>query len=177
MAESFYCATPLRVDDAAAAFPLVNMLHPDLTMELWRKFVRSATRLSPRRAGVMAIRDRRSYIHALFAYRVDDDVTHGHLLRLTLLVMGRLPGGVLTQAIIARAEELAAEFGGASIALDVAIDGLSSADFEAVRGAGFQTGGVVLIRAAHGDAAPLDANQCAGLGSRAVTIHAPGRPF
>lgn len=174
MAESFYRATALRPEEAAAAFPLANMLHRDLTIGQWRRFVRNVTRPASRRAGVIAVRDRRSYIHALFVYRVEDDVAHRHVLRLTHLIMGRLPGGVLAQSIVAHAERLAASLGDLAIALDASIDGLTRADYQAIRRAGFATGGVVLTRAPQSPRRQLDADQSSALLNAAGSPHASG---
>ncbi|WP_342363988.1 hypothetical protein [Terrarubrum flagellatum] len=122
------------------------MFHPDMTMKLWERFVRQATKEPRHRGGIVAIEDRRRYIHAVFAYRLTEDMAHGLLLRLTDLVMGRLPGGVLPRAVISYAEGLATDLGSSTIAIDASVEGISLDDYREIQGSGFRIGAVVLLR-------------------------------
>lgn len=146
MIENLYRAEPLRSSQADAVFPLVSLLHPGIAREDWQRFVRRATRLPRHRGGLMAIRDRRGYCHAVFSYRVGDDLAAGRSLRVSDVVMGRLPGVTLPRALVTCAERLAAELDSGAISIDLEQSMIAPQDREALRQAGFDASGVILTR-------------------------------
>jgi hypothetical protein len=144
--ESLYLAEPLRASQAERAYPLVSLLHPGLTPEEWRRFVRRATRFPKDRGGLMAIRDCRGYCHAVFSYRVGDELASGRSLRVSDVVMGRLPGVTLRRALVACAERLAAELACATISIDLQESMIAPQDCDALRRVGFDATGLILTR-------------------------------
>jgi hypothetical protein len=144
--DDLYRAEPLRASQAEQVYPLVSLLHPGVTPEEWRQFVRRATRMDRHRGGLMAIRDRRGYCHAVFSYRVGDILASGRSLRVSDVVMGRLPGVNLPQALVTCAERLAAELDSAAISIDLEESMVSPRDREALQRAGFDASGLILTR-------------------------------
>ncbi len=126
----------------------MRMLHPDLTEREWRTYVRRASRCAPASGGLMAITDERGYCHAIFSYRIGERMGKGRSLRVSDVVMGRLPGVTLPQALIACAERLAAEHGGPDVAIDLDRSMLAPRDSEALAAVGFEASGLVLTRRA-----------------------------
>jgi hypothetical protein len=146
--EDLYEAEPLRAAQAATVYPLVSLLHPEVTPHAWRRFVREASRLPRHRGGLMAIRDRRGCCHAVFSYRIGDDLAAGRSLRVSDVVMGRLPGVTLPRALVTCAERLANEFESSAISIDLQQSMIAPGDRAALREAGFDASGVVLTRIA-----------------------------
>jgi hypothetical protein len=144
--DELYQAEPLRAREAEGVYPLVSLMHPEMTLEAWRQFVRRSTRVPRSCGGLVAIRDRRGYVHAVFAYRFGETLQSGRALRITDIVMGRLPGGTLPRALIACAERLADELGSPCVTLDVLEDAVGAADRESLREAGFTPSGLVMTR-------------------------------
>lgn len=137
-------AEPLGPAQWGRGYALVRMLHPDLTERDWRSYIRRAARRSP--GGLMAICDARGYCHAIFSYRIGERIGKGRLLRVSDVVMGRLPGATLPKALIACAEKLAEEHGGTDVAIDLDHSMLAPRDSEALAQAGFEPSGFVLTR-------------------------------
>ena len=146
MLDDVYRAEPLRTAEAGRVYPLVNILYPEVTPEAWRLFVRRATRFPRHRGGLMAIRDSRGYCHAVFAYRVGDDLAAGKALRVSDVVMGRLPGVTLPRALVTCAERLAAELASSAVSIDLRESMIAPRDRAMLREAGFDESGVILTR-------------------------------
>ena len=146
MLDDVYRAEPLRTAEAGRVYPLVNILYPEVTPEAWRLFVRRATRFPRHRGGLMAIRDSRGYCHAVFAYRVGDDLAAGKALRVSDVVMGRLPGVTLPRALVTCAERLAAELESGAVSIDLRESMIAPRDRAMLREAGFDESGVILTR-------------------------------
>jgi len=142
-----YHARILAVAEARSAFALINLHHPEVTLEVWRDFVRRASRRPRHCGGLVAISDRRGYVHAVFAYHVNNDLRSGTALRVSDVVMGRLPGGTLPKAIIACVESLARELRTGCIQVDFIENALAPADRDALRLAGFSSSGILFSRA------------------------------
>jgi len=161
MGDGAYQARLLRADEARAAYPLVSLEHPGVTLDLWRAFARRANRGAPRRRGLVAVTDRRGTIHAVFAYQVEAGLSAAAALRVSDLVMGRLPGGALPRATLACIDRLAAELGSATVTIDVLDAALTPEDRAALGEAGFAACGVNFSRVSParsspaGPAAPL----------------------
>jgi hypothetical protein len=108
---------------ARLAYPLVRMSRPSISMEEWIAFVRRWVRLSPQQGGIMSIGDKRGYLHALFTYRLDQNLQLGCFVRIGDIIAGHLPGELLNRSIIASADRLAARIGCKSIVIEPAADG------------------------------------------------------
>lgn len=144
--DEVYRAEPLRTAQAERVYPLVSILYPEVTPEAWRQFVRRATRVPRHRGGLMAIRDSRGYCHAVFSYRVGDDLAAGKALRVGDVVMGRLPGVTLPRALVACAERLAAELDSGAVSIDLRESMIAPRDRAVLREAGFDESGFILTR-------------------------------
>ena len=146
MAEDLYCAEPLRVAQAMRAYPLVSLLFPEVTPASWRTFVRQATRLPTHRGGRIAVTDQRGYCYAIFSYRVARALPAGRALRVSDVVMGRLPGSRLPQAIVAWADRLAGELDTTAVSVDLEDGVVAASDAELLRQSGFRKSGLMLTR-------------------------------
>jgi hypothetical protein len=146
VADDTYRAEPLRVAQAKKVYALVSILLPEVTPEAWLAFVRQATHISPRRGGLIAVTDQRGYCHAIFSYRVGQDLAAGRALRVSDVIMGRLPGTTLPRAVVACAERLAADLDSATVLIDLPDSMMASGDAELLSRAGFQASGLVLTR-------------------------------
>lgn len=113
---SIFEAVRLAQREADCVYPLVRLFHPSLSLEQWLKFVQATTRAP---SGVVAIKDTRGCIHAAFVYTVDTRLARGPLLRVTELMVGRLPGSLVNQAIMDAVEHLARSTGAEAIEISV----------------------------------------------------------
>jgi hypothetical protein len=127
-------------------YALISILLPDVTPDAWLRFVRQATRLSPHRGGLIAVMDQRGCCHAIFSYRVGQDLAAGRALRVSDVVMGRLPGTTLPRAVVACAERLAAALESETVLIDLDDSVMETGDADVLRQAGFQASGLVLTR-------------------------------
>jgi hypothetical protein len=146
MDEEFYQAKALRAEEARAAFPLISLEHPDVTLGLWRDFVRRANRGPRRSRGLIAISDARGIIHAVFAYQVVDDLRSPAALRVSDVVMGRLPGGPLPKATLACIARLAGEFASPTVRIDFLEGALAPDDCALLRESRFRPTGIIFSR-------------------------------
>ena len=102
-------ALPIDQGDAIAAYPLVFMHDASITTEQWRQFVRQRCR-SPQ-TGLMAVRDRRGVVHALFSYRIDSDLRVRKRLNISDLIVAHLPGSQIDNAVASVVADISAQFG------------------------------------------------------------------
>lgn len=100
-------ALPVGLREARAAYPLIYLHDASITLEEWLRFARRQCVRPAGRAGLMAIRDRRGIIHALFGYRVDMDLRANKRLCLSNVVIARVPGSMVDDAVAASADEIA----------------------------------------------------------------------
>jgi hypothetical protein len=109
MSEQFQ-ALPMDRARACAAYPLVYMHDASITLERWLRFVRQQCRALTSRTGLIAIRDRRGIVHALFSYRVDSDLRSSRRLCIGNLIVAHLPGSQIDAAVAASAQSVSAQF-------------------------------------------------------------------
>lgn len=102
-----FLMTPLSVERAAATLPFVRLFEPDLTQQRWRDFVRSFNRAKA--GGLMALQDRRGYVHGLFSWRPACSISHGRALRIADVVLAQLPGQATLRAFLDGVKTLATE--------------------------------------------------------------------
>lgn len=132
--------------EADRAFPLVHLFHPAISLDQWLQFAQSRIH---GRSGVMTIRDLRGCIHAVFIYTVDARIARGPLLRVTDLMIARLPGSLVNQAVMDAVDHLARSSGAEAIelslpsALEYAVDPTWRGTLAA---AGFSTRTTSMIR-------------------------------
>lgn len=88
-----YFAKPLGRRQIDQAFPIIQVIAPDLDMARWREFAAAklsqasavagaageADRVLPP-AGIMTVQDGRGYIHGLFSYSAETHLRHGRVL-------------------------------------------------------------------------------------------------
>ena len=101
----------LPIDDAraATAYPLVYLHDASITTEQWLRFVRERCLATAVESGLIAIRDCRGIVHALFSYRVDCDLRLRRRLCITDLFVAHLPGTDIDAAVASSARDVAAE--------------------------------------------------------------------
>ncbi|MER2263750.1 hypothetical protein [Methylobacterium oxalidis] len=143
-----YSAHPLYPAAADQAYPLVNLRHPGLSLRNWRAVVRRLSRGSRARGGLVMVRNARGAVVAVFSYRVGEPLVGGLLLRVTDVVMGRLPGDALPDAVAACAEQLARDLGYPQILIEFSDDALSDGEAGILHAAGYESGGRLLVRGA-----------------------------
>lgn len=103
---------------ARQAYPLIHLANPNVAMPEWLAFVRRWSRLSPDRGGIVALKDRRGYIHAVYTYKIDYSIAIGRLLRVSDVIAGNLPGPALGRFIMDSVNHLADRLNCPSIVLE-----------------------------------------------------------
>ncbi|MBR1164576.1 hypothetical protein [Bradyrhizobium elkanii] len=93
------------------AYPLVFMHDASITTDQWLRFVRRRCRDSSPDTGLIAIRDRRGVIHALFSYRIDNDLRVRKRLSIGDLIVAHLPGSRIDDAVSNVIAEVSAQYG------------------------------------------------------------------
>lgn len=94
------CPLPHRQVDQA--FPLVQLAAPGLTLDRWRAYAAALVGAGnghghrPQPQGIVTAQDAKGYIHGLFCYAVQDDLSLGRALGVQHFVVGSLfdPRGV-----------------------------------------------------------------------------------
>jgi hypothetical protein len=102
-------ALPMDRQCATAAYPLVYLHDASITPEAWLRFVRRRCRTTSGRTGLIAIRDCRGLVHALFSYRVASDLRIRRRLCIADLIVAHLPGSHIDAAIVASARNVSAQ--------------------------------------------------------------------
>jgi hypothetical protein len=108
--EQFQAIT-MSWESARAAYPLIRLHDASISLERWQRFVRRQCRPGPGRAGLIAIRDRRDIVHALFSYRVEFDVHDRRRLCVANLIIAHLPGSQIDAAVAASTKNVSMQFG------------------------------------------------------------------
>jgi len=116
MSEQFQ-ALPIDDQRAATAYPLVYLHDASITTEQWLSFVRRHCHAGGE-SGLIAIRDCRGIVHALFRYRVDDDLRVQRRLCITDLIVAHLPGVEIDAAVTASAKRVSAELDCGAITIE-----------------------------------------------------------
>jgi hypothetical protein len=104
-------ALPMDRECARAAYPLVNLHDASVTLQRWLRFVRRRGGNTSGRTGLIAIRDCRGIIHAVFSYRVDIDLRIRKRLCIGNLIVAHLPGSQIDDAVTASTGSVAAQLG------------------------------------------------------------------
>lgn len=145
----------LRREDLRRAYGLIQLAHPEVSLDEWRRFARSHVEIARRDSGIMALRDRRGTIHALFTYRVARPMLgQASALQVTELAAMRLPGTVLVEAVLRFAGEIARELELPSISLDMQPSATFGQDRGAFEKRGFAVARVLLRGRAEDESGP-----------------------
>lgn len=145
MVEEIFEPFRLRRADLRSAYGLIALAHPDVSLADWRRFARTHVDSARRDAGIMALRDRRRTIHALFTFRVARRMLgQAPALQVTELAAMRLPGTVLVEAVLRFAGEIAREVELPSIAIDMQPSATFGQDRGAFEQHGFSVARVLL---------------------------------
>lgn len=82
-----FVAKPLGKRQIDQAFPVVRAILPDLGVERWRAFAaavldraQGAADARVPRTGIMTVQNARGYIHGLFSYATEENLSHGRVL-------------------------------------------------------------------------------------------------
>src|ERR1700674_2988211 len=139
----------LQAKNAQEAYSLVQLCHSSVTMDQWLSFAHRLARLPCHRGGLLAVKDKRDYVHAVFSYRIDNDMRRGPVLRVSDLIVGRLAGRTIDRVIVKAAEQLALEIGCFSIVVELpqsAEGEVDIANYSALVNAGFSRGAISFQR-------------------------------
>ncbi len=82
----------LARDRAPQAYPLVNSIHPDLTLDAWLNYVDALNEGVGMDAGILAAVETQGYMHGLFAYRIEPDLSDGRVLAIENFVAADVCG-------------------------------------------------------------------------------------
>jgi hypothetical protein len=117
MIEQFHALAMDRTH-ALAAYPLVSLHDAGMTRTEWLRLVGHYCRRPHGRTGLMAIRDARGIIHALFSYRIDHDLRVRKRLCIADLIVAHVAGSQIDAAIAATARSVSAQFGCQAITIE-----------------------------------------------------------
>ena len=126
--DDVFQADYLRRDQVRQAYPLVRVHGPAVTLNHWLAFACHWTRMPERRGGLVAIKDVRGYLHALFSYRIETDLCRGRLMRVSDLIVGHLAGKAIHMATMKAIERLADETGCSSVVIELELSPIVPSD-------------------------------------------------
>jgi hypothetical protein len=102
----------------SAAYPLIWLHDAGITLQKWRVFARRRCRARSGRSGLIAIRDIRGIIHAVFSYRTDMDLRARKRLCISHLIVAHLPGSGIDDAVNISASRIASKLGCQTITIE-----------------------------------------------------------
>jgi hypothetical protein len=110
----------LRIDPASAgaAYPLIRLHDAGISLQKWRVFARRRCRARSGRSGLIAIRDVRGIVHAVFSYRTDIDLRARKRLCISHLIIAHLPGSGIDEAVNLSASRIASKLGCQTITIE-----------------------------------------------------------
>ena len=148
IADELFEATVIQPEQARKAYSLIRQAYPGVAFEQWLAFTRRWAGLPCHCGGILAVQDGGGYVHAIFLYRVDSHLQH-RTLRISDLIVGRLPGGVMDRAVLRQAERLASELGCSTLVfepLHSRAGNMDSANLRALEKAGYAAGSIFYLR-------------------------------
>ncbi len=110
----------LRIDPASAgaAYPLIRLHDAGISLQKWRVFARRRCRSRSGRSGLIAIRDVRGIVHAVFSYRTDIDLRARKRLCISHLIVAHLPGSGIDDAVNISTSRIASKLGCQTITIE-----------------------------------------------------------
>lgn len=122
---NYYSLHWLKPSEWAQAYPLVRMVHPQWTLAQWLKRARLLSRTGTRPShntelnGLLAVQDRRGMIHGLLVCRTEQNFSGTKFVRVSDLVLARLPGAQIDEAILEGIAQMCTNQGCTGLMLDV----------------------------------------------------------
>lgn len=145
MDDVMFDAVPVTPAEARRAHRVVALSHPAVSLAEWKRYVRTAIPVRRTDSGIVALYDGRRCIHALFAYRIARSLGRDATLQVTEITTLRLPGTVLVKSLMRFADGLADAMALSSIAIEMQLSEVWTADRHAMEQRGF-TADRVLMR-------------------------------
>lgn len=97
---------------AVRAFPLVQSIRADLSLEEWLEYVDKTTLGNMVERGIVAAVNARGYVEGLFCFEVEDDLIHGKVLNVDNFVSVDLYGrNGATDLLLAEMDRVATQAG------------------------------------------------------------------
>lgn len=144
MTDDILEARRIAPSEAHLAYELVAMSHPGVSKAGWMRYLRSYGRGKGGQRGLVALRDGRDCIHAIFAFMVARALTGEATLQISELAMARLPGSVPVKALISFANTLALELDLPAILLDLEPSSILAPDGQSMVESGYRLDRVTL---------------------------------
>lgn len=116
--DGVFTVATLNCDEARQAYPLVRLSYPALRLDQWLAFAHCHARNLHRRTGLLVVKDARGYIHAACTYQVENHIRAGQVLRVTELIMARLPGQGLGHTLACAIDDLASRTNCSAVVVD-----------------------------------------------------------
>ena len=126
---NYYALHWLKPSEWAQAYPLVRMVHPHWSLAHWHKRARILARSKARPPGtthpdgLIAVQDRRGIIHGLLVCRLEQDLTGAKYIRISDVMLARLPGTQLDEAILDGLVHICTEYHCSGLLLDMPASG------------------------------------------------------
>ena len=140
----FFRAQRVTSAEAQVAYGLVAMSHPHVSPAAWSRYLRAQGRHGGKERGLIALKDSRGCMHALFAFAVAPSLEGEATLHVTELAVARLPGTTLIDSLVCFANKLAVELGLPAIQLDLQPSAVWEQDRQAMAQSGFTLDRVTL---------------------------------
>ena len=116
---NYYSLHWLKPSEWAQAYPLVRMVHPEWTLEQWHKRARRLSRAKTEPDGLLAVRDLRGIVHGLLSCHTEQDFSGHKYIRISDLMLARLPGAQIDAAILDGIVRICTEHQCAALMLDI----------------------------------------------------------
>ncbi|KFC70469.1 hypothetical protein FG93_02921 [Bosea sp. LC85] len=135
--EDIFEAVRVTSQQAQAAYALMAMANPGLSISDWATYLRRYEKETGQERGLIALYDRRRCIHGIFAYEVAQPLSREATLNVSELASVRLPGTVLIDALMRFANTLAGDLNLPAIALELEPSAVWAQDQVAMEQRGF----------------------------------------
>jgi hypothetical protein len=152
--DMMFDAVRVTLAQARRAHSLVVMSHPAVGADEWRRFLRTTIHARRKDSGIVALKDNRRCIHALFTFRIASALGRGATLQVTEIAAMRLPGTVLVKSLMRFADDLALELALPSIAIEMQPSDIWTLDRHVMEQRGFTVDRVLMRGSARQRVAP-----------------------
>lgn len=120
-----------------ATYSLMVSAHPGISACAWSHYLQGSDQMSGKTRGLIALNDRRGCVHGIFSYDVVQSLSSEATLAVSELASVRLPSSALIEALMCFANNLAAELGLRTFALELAPSAIWRQDHLAMKQRGF----------------------------------------